>query len=171
VTVTELLFRLDGVRSRGPGKWLGKCPSHEDKSPSLSIAEGADGRILLHDFAGCSPLDIVASLNLELKDLFTDAPNPHGHRMTPRPVKIDRVALAFRFELAALDRRLRAERVLQAVKSISINELPDHDLDRLVDVAACAYVDIERAELFEGVADGLKAKTFAQQKGQVNDAA
>jgi len=166
----EFLSRLEAVRSRGPGRWVARCPTHEDTSPSLSIAEGTDGRILLHDFAGCPPRDIVAALNLELKDLFTDAPAPHGQRPTPTPAKIDRVAVAFRFELAALDRRLRAERVLQAVKSISINEFPDHDLDRLGDAAARAYADIERAELFEGVADGLRAKAFAQKKGRMSDA-
>ncbi len=30
------------------------CPSHEDASPSLSITEGADGRVLVHCFAGCT---------------------------------------------------------------------------------------------------------------------
>jgi hypothetical protein len=137
----------------------------------LSITEGTDGRILLHDFAGCPPSDIVAALNLELKDLFSDAPTPHGHPTPPRQTKIDRVALAFLFELAALDRRLRAERVMQAVKSISISESPDHDLDRLIDAAALAYADIERAELLEDVADGLRAKAFARKEGTLSHAA
>ncbi|TPE53224.1 DUF7146 domain-containing protein [Amaricoccus solimangrovi] len=38
------------------------CPAHEDKHPSLSIGIGADGRLLLHCFAGCSFEAIVAAL-------------------------------------------------------------------------------------------------------------
>lgn len=68
--IEAFLERLEGVRPRGRGKWSAHCPAHKDKSPSLSIAEGVDGRILLHDFAGCSSNDIVAALNLALKDLF-----------------------------------------------------------------------------------------------------
>lgn len=86
-------------------------------------------------------------------------------------MKIDLVALAFRFELGAMDRRLRAEHINQTVNAISINELPNNDLDRLVDVVARAYADIERAELLEGVADGLRAKAFARTERPVSYAA
>ncbi|WP_037281989.1 DUF7146 domain-containing protein [Rubellimicrobium mesophilum] len=41
------------------GTWFGQygiacCPAHGDRSPSLSIKDGQDGRLLLHCFAGCS---------------------------------------------------------------------------------------------------------------------
>jgi|CXWL01.1.fsa_nt_gi hypothetical protein len=163
MTVDALLARLDAVRPT-PRGWTAKCPSHNDRSPSLSIAKGADGRILLHDFGGCSPIDIVAALNLEMKDLFTDSQTPHGQQPTLKPMLVDHVTLAFRFELAALDRRLRAERVMQAVNTISINELSDNDLDRLVDAVGRAYADIERAKLFGAVADDLRLKEFAQRE-------
>jgi putative DNA primase/helicase len=40
------------------GRWHGSygtacCPSHPDRSPSLSICSGADGRLLIRCFAGC----------------------------------------------------------------------------------------------------------------------
>ena len=66
----DLLSRLDGVKHTGQGRWLAKCPSHDDKSPSLSIRELDDGRILLHCFAECSVHEVVNSINLELTDLF-----------------------------------------------------------------------------------------------------
>lgn len=163
MTASEFLSRLDGVRPRGVGKWSARCPTHQDHSPSLSIGEGAD-RILLHCFALCENRDIVAALGLTMADLFFDTTSIHRKRATTKPMRTDDAALAFRFELAALDRRLRAERVVQAVNSISINELPDNDLDRLVDAAARAYADIERAELLEDVVDGLRAKAFARKE-------
>jgi len=166
----EFLSRLEGVRSGGVGKWSARCPFHQDNSPSLSIGEGAD-RILLHCFALCETPDIVAVLGLTMADLFFDAPTAQGHRPNPMPARIDYVALAFRYELGALDRRLRAKHVRQAANAISINEFPDHDLDRLIDAVACAYADIERAELLEGVADGLRAKAFARKERTVSHAA
>ena len=119
---------------------------------------------------GCTLDEITATLGIEIKDLFFGAPTPARHQSTSKPVKIDLVALAFRFELGALDRRLRAEHVDQAVNAISINELPDNDLDRLVDAVARAYTDIDRAELLEGVADGLRAKAFVRKEGTVSHA-
>jgi hypothetical protein len=44
---------LVDAKRAGPGKWLAHCPAHSDSSPSLSIREGMDGRVLLHCFAGC----------------------------------------------------------------------------------------------------------------------
>ena len=65
-----VLDRLDGVRQTAPDRWIARCPSHEDKSPSLSIRETADGRVLLHDFAGCRTADIMSALCLSMADLF-----------------------------------------------------------------------------------------------------
>ena len=73
--VDILLSRLDGVKQTGPGKWLARCPAHEDRSPSLSIRETDDCRVLVHDFAGCSVDSICAAVGLELSDLF---PRIHG---------------------------------------------------------------------------------------------
>ena len=170
MTTPELISLLDGVRSRGTGKWSARCPSHPDKNPSLSIAEGERG-LLVKCWGGCTLDEITAALGIEIKDLFFDTATTHGRQPTPTPVKNDLVAIAFQYELAALDRRLRAERVMQTVNSISIHELPDHDLDRLVDATARAYADIERAELLEDVADGLRAKAFARKEGTVSHAA
>lgn len=169
MTAEDLLPRLDAVRRSSRG-YMARCPVHQDNSPSLSIGEGAD-RILLHCFALCKTRDVVAALGLTMADLFFDAPTPCEQRLTPKSVHVDRMALAFRFELAALDRRLRAEHVNQAVNAISINELPDNALDQLVEAVGCAYADIERAELLEGVADELRAKAFAQKGRTVSHGA
>lgn len=67
-----LLTRLEGVRPAGPNKWLARCPSHADRSPSLSIREADDGRVLVHCFVGCSNDDILAALGLTWRDLYPD---------------------------------------------------------------------------------------------------
>lgn len=63
-----LLDRLERVRKCGGG-WIARCPAHEDKSASLSVAD-ADGRVLIHCFAGCTPLAVVEAAGLRLQDLF-----------------------------------------------------------------------------------------------------
>ena len=70
---TELLLsRLTKVRQSVPGQWTAICPGHEDKSPSLSVRECDDGRILLHCFSGCEVSDVLAAVGLSFRDLFPD---------------------------------------------------------------------------------------------------
>ena len=70
-SVDRVLDRLERVRRSGEG-WLACCPAHDDREPSLSVAIGDDGRVLLTCFAGCSPEEILAKLGLEWADLFAD---------------------------------------------------------------------------------------------------
>lgn len=67
--IERLLTQLNGVKQTGPDKWVACCPSHNDKTPSLSIKR-IDDRILIHCFAGCDPLSVVQTLGLSLVDLF-----------------------------------------------------------------------------------------------------
>jgi hypothetical protein len=70
VSAEALLDRLECVRATGPGRWVARCPSHADRSPSLSLREVDDGRLLLHCFAGCGTDEVLAVLGLKLRDLF-----------------------------------------------------------------------------------------------------
>ena len=56
----ELLNRLGADPNRGRG--VIRCPSHDDRGPSLSWRLADDGRALLHCFAGCDFRSIVASV-------------------------------------------------------------------------------------------------------------
>jgi AAA domain len=60
LTTRDILVRLDRVRKSGAG-WTARCPSHEDKKNSLSISE-ANGKPLLHCFAGCTFEQIMAAI-------------------------------------------------------------------------------------------------------------
>ncbi|MCP4284779.1 MAG: hypothetical protein GY792_10060 [Gammaproteobacteria bacterium] len=50
-----------------PGKYVACCPSHDDKTPSFSIQDAPNGKILVHCYAGCSQdsvLDALRNLGL-----------------------------------------------------------------------------------------------------------
>jgi putative DNA primase/helicase len=62
----------DGARRCGTG-WEARCPSHDDRVASLSINEGADGRVLLFCHAGCESHRIVGDLGLTWAGLFPES--------------------------------------------------------------------------------------------------
>lgn len=67
----KLLARLEGVKRTGPHTWRAKCPTREDRHPSLDIRERSDGALLLIDRAGISSAgDILDAVGLSLSDLF-----------------------------------------------------------------------------------------------------
>ena len=57
MSIDTLLSRLYKVKKTGSGNWMACCPAHDDKNPSMTIAEKADGVILINCFAGCVTLD------------------------------------------------------------------------------------------------------------------
>src|SRR3954467_15551967 len=61
-------------------KFTARCPTHDDRSPSLSVAEGVDRPAVLYCHAGCRTEAVLAAIGLEMRDLF-----PAGHRTGPRP--------------------------------------------------------------------------------------
>lgn len=68
--VDRFVSRVEKVKATRPGHWRARCPSHGSKGLTLSIAEGDDGTVLLHCFAGCDVAAIVGAVGLELSDLF-----------------------------------------------------------------------------------------------------
>lgn len=67
---SDFVSRLQGVKSKGRDKWMACCPAHDDKDPSLSVAVTPGGKILLKCWTGCSALEIVHAMGLNLHDLF-----------------------------------------------------------------------------------------------------
>lgn len=73
------LGRVSKPKQHGKS-WMACCPAHNDKSPSLSIAEGEDGRLLVHCHAGCEYRDIMAAVGLDARDGFAEALSPDARR-------------------------------------------------------------------------------------------
>lgn len=69
-----VLSSLADATPSGNG-WSVKCPAHGDKTPSLSISEGEDGRVLMRCHAGCTAAAICEALGIHTRDLF---PSPHA---------------------------------------------------------------------------------------------
>ena len=82
--VNNLLSKLDKVKSTGNGKYLACCPAHPDRSPSLAIKQTDDEKLLLHCFSGCSVVDILAAIGLELSDLMPENPSYQKGNKPPR---------------------------------------------------------------------------------------
>jgi hypothetical protein len=77
------LLKPYGIKRTGP-HWTARCPAHDDRKPSLSVAYGEGGRILLKCHAGCPTENIVKALGVKLSDLFQDGHTPA--RSSDKPV-------------------------------------------------------------------------------------
>lgn len=69
----DVILAATNAKPAGRDRWMGLCPVHGDRKPSLSIALGNGDRLLIHCFAGCELADITAAIGLELRDLFASA--------------------------------------------------------------------------------------------------
>jgi 5S rRNA maturation endonuclease (ribonuclease M5) len=63
-----VLGRLDGVRQHG-GYWMARCPAHDDREASLSIARGTEQPVVFKCHAGCDRDAILNALGLTLADV------------------------------------------------------------------------------------------------------
>jgi 5S rRNA maturation endonuclease (ribonuclease M5) len=77
---------LDALTDRGcKGRGTSyQCPSHEDRAPSLSVAQRRDGQgVVLNCHAGCTAEEVVTALGLTMGDLFDE---PKQKQERPRVV-------------------------------------------------------------------------------------
>lgn len=79
-----LISRLQHVRRTGPASWRADCPNrHQHARGSLAITEAEDGLVLMTCFACHDTPAILATLGLELADLYperTKDATPDGRR-------------------------------------------------------------------------------------------
>ena len=146
MTVDELLAQLDSVKQRG-SRWSARCPSHADRSPSLSVAVGERG-ILLRCWAGCSLQEICGALGIAPADLFYDglSDDPQQRRQHAAERDWRRAAQA--------EEARRSGRVIDALKAadlfirsrcgLDISTWTDAKLDEELSLLGEAYALLER---------------------------
>lgn len=135
----------------GAGRWKARCPAHSDRSPSLSIREGNDGRVLVLCRAGCTLDSILAALRLGKRDLFAGPP-PSPEQQAALRVAQEARQSAARAErnarLAALDRVEKLQAVVNALGA----------------KLACAPDSNELGRLFHAACDQLHAAAMEADK-------
>jgi putative DNA primase/helicase len=57
--------------------WMARCPAHQDRDPSLSIADGDNGKVLVRCHAGCEQHRVIAALRV--RGLWGDAGRRGGN--------------------------------------------------------------------------------------------
>lgn len=97
----EDIAHLVDAKSVGKDRFMGRCPAHEDKSPSLAIAQAPE-RVLLYCHAGCAYESILSALGLESKQL-----NYQSNSSIPRSLKVEGTLLPLRQFRETLDTQLR----------------------------------------------------------------
>lgn len=107
MSVDALLSQLENVKRTGDGRWVARCPSHEDRRASLAVRELGDGRVLAHCFAGCSINEVLGAVGLDMAALFPEKITGDG-KPERRPFPASDVLRAVSSEtmivsLAALD--------------------------------------------------------------------
>ena len=61
MNAAEIAAALKGKRA-GSGGWTALCPAHDDHTPSLSIRDADDGKVLVRCRAGCGQQDVIKAL-------------------------------------------------------------------------------------------------------------
>ncbi len=122
MSVQDILPLLRKVKAVGKGQWIACCPAHDDRSPSMTIRETDDGRVLIHDFAGCSVEEILGALGIGFDALFPE------RLPDSKPEKLP-------FSPAAVLKALAHEATIVAIASADIcngKQLSKSDHERLV---------------------------------------
>ena len=57
----ETIAKALGGHRVGAG-WSAQCPAHDDQTPSLSLGDSGDGKVLVHCHAGCTQGSVITVL-------------------------------------------------------------------------------------------------------------
>jgi putative DNA primase/helicase len=81
----ETIAKALGGRKAGSG-WSARCPAHDDRTPSLSLRETGDGKVLVRCHAGCDQDEVIA--HLKASGLWTqNGPRLFRHAASRRVTK------------------------------------------------------------------------------------
>jgi hypothetical protein len=139
----RFVSRLGKVRGRN-GSWTAQCPAHEDKSPSLSVRETEDGRVLVHCFGGCAVHEVLGAIGMDLTDLFPPDDKRKDYPVTGKP------SMKPAFYASDLLRIASFECLVVVIAAYDLSKgkrLSDEDMERL----KVAQQRIEEVVVYAGV--------------------
>lgn len=99
--IDSFLPLVHGAKCHG-SYYTAKCPAHDDKQNSLSISQGEGGRVLLKCHANCEVSDILAALDLGMKDLFPDGGQLPPRREAPKAAAKPKTSRAPRSDMGTI---------------------------------------------------------------------
>jgi putative DNA primase/helicase len=82
----ETIAKALGGRKAGRG-WTARCPSHDDHTPSLSIRDAEDNKVLVRCHAGCDQERVITALRT--RDLWAEN-SPHSLSRIARRTSVER---------------------------------------------------------------------------------
>ena len=131
-----ILAQLEAVRATGSGRWIARCPAHNDRSPSLSIREGVRA-ILIKCWAGCPLGRICSSLGILVRDLFYDSDFSLNHsdiqrQQLERIQRRQRERKAWLVKGLTIDARREADKLLRSARNIDISPWNEEKLDKAI---------------------------------------
>jgi hypothetical protein len=89
MTVQAIADKFNARRA-GRGRFMARCPAHDDSSPSLSIREGRNGRVLVRCFAGCALDTVLDAAGLRMANLFAGPPPSPEQRRTAQQLRAEK---------------------------------------------------------------------------------
>jgi hypothetical protein len=121
--INNLLNKLNKVKRTSTNQYIACCPAHDDKSPSLSITDKGDGKILINCYAGCGTEDVLDSIGMSFEDIMP--PKVIEHKVAP--IK-QRVYASDALKVIQLESRI----VIMAAYELRRNKpMTEQDLARL----------------------------------------
>ena len=82
----ETIARVLGGRKAGRG-WTARCPAHDDHTPSLSIRDAEDNKVLVRCHAGCNQERVITALRT--RGLWAEN-SPHSLSRIARRTSVER---------------------------------------------------------------------------------
>jgi putative DNA primase/helicase len=86
MTAESIAKALGGCKANR--NWMARCPAHDDRKPSLSIRDAADGNVLVRCHAGCEQQQVIAAL--KSRGLWIESSRLRFARPTPRMASCSR---------------------------------------------------------------------------------
>ena len=104
-TIENVLAVLGEYTETGSG-YKACCPAHEDRTPSLSISEGDDGKAVVYCHAGCTQEAVLEALGYSARGEFSPrAATPKKDKPRKRHATAEAAIDAAKWGVKQIDKR------------------------------------------------------------------